>query len=145
VHTEQARHKIDEEQLAIDASAAASASTAKWQVTIDNGDDAAVPLQSVALQMVERDLCMGPGDDATLYYGDPALSAPRYDYAALFQHEEDAATLVLGPEQSNPLYQPRPDERPITERYPALLWIAMILVIALLAGIALRSAKRAEV
>lgn len=145
VHTEQAGHKINEEQLTISTFAVPSASTAEWTVTIDNGDDAPVPLQSVALQMLERDICVGSGDDATLYYGDSALSAPRYDYAALFQHQEDAAASVLGPEQSNPLYQPRPDERPISERYPALLWFAIILVIALLAGIALRLARRTEV
>jgi hypothetical protein len=50
----------------------------------------------------------------------------------------------FGPEEPNPAHQARPDGRPFTERHPALLWIALILVIAMLGGIALRSAKPAE-
>jgi len=45
-------------------------------------------------------------------------------------------------EQMNAAYEPRPDERPFTERHPALLWAALVAVIALLGGIALRSVKR---
>lgn len=38
----------------------------------------------------------------------------------------------------------RPNTRPFTEKHPAFLWIALIAVIALLGGIALRSAKHPE-
>ncbi|HTP25185.1 MAG TPA: hypothetical protein VMK12_05915, partial [Anaeromyxobacteraceae bacterium] len=84
------------------------------------------------------------GGKYVLYYGDPALSAPRYDYATLFTEEPGAARATLGPELENPEYRPRPDERPFTERHPALLWVALVLVIALLGGIALRSAKQVQ-
>ena len=68
--------------------------------------------------------------------------APRYDYSELFTAQTDAAQAAAGPEQPNPAYQPRPDTRPFTERHPAMLWIVLIAVIALLGGIALRSQKQ---
>ncbi len=92
--------------------------------------------------MLERDLCFDASAGAryTLYYGDPALAAPNYDYAKLFMPQSNAARATAGPEQLNPKYQPRPDERPFTERHPALLWLVLALVVVLLAAIALRSA-----
>ncbi len=75
------------------------------------------------------------------FYGDPALTSPHYDYAALFIPRADALPATLGPEQQNPTYQPRPDDRPFTEKHPALLWVSLVAVIALLGGIALRSTK----
>jgi hypothetical protein len=94
--------------------------------------------------MLQRNLCFeasGSGQYALLY-GDPALTAARYDYATLFAPQTDAAQAVAGPEQRNPEYRPRPDQRPLTERYPGLLWGALVIVIAILALIAFRSAKR---
>jgi hypothetical protein len=101
--------------------------------------------ESVRLEMLERTLCFEGADDAryTLFYGDPALTAPHYDYATLFAPKTDASQTAAGPEQRNPEYQSRPDERPFTEKHPGLLWAVLIVVIALLGGIALQSAKRA--
>ncbi len=144
VHRLQNGLRIDEERLTIDAPVAVLDKAAKWTVTIDNGDDPPLPVQSVRLQMMQRSLCFeaaGAGQ-YTLFYGDPALTAARYDYATLFTPQKDAAQATAGPEQPNPEYQPRPDQRPLTERYPALLWGALVVVIAVLAGIAFRSAKR---
>ena len=94
--------------------------------------------------MLERKLCFEAAGAAryTLYYGDPALAAPQYDYATFYTAQADAAQANAGPEEPNPIYQPRPDERPFTERHPALLWSALVLVIVLLGGIALRAAKQ---
>jgi hypothetical protein len=144
VHSVQNGHRIDEEHLAIDAPLAQFDSPAKWTITIDNGDDAPLKLDSVRLQMLERDLCFessGSGS-ATLYFGDAALSAPRYDYATLFARQADAAAAAAGPEQMNAQFELRPDERPFTEKHPALLWAALVLVIALLGAVAFGSAKR---
>ena len=144
VHRVENGLRIDEERLEIDAPLAILDKPAKWVVAIDNGDDPPLPVQSVRLQMLQRNLCFeaaGTGQ-YTLYYGDPALTAARYDYATLFTPQKDAAQATAGPEQRNPEYQPRPDQRPLTERYPALLWGALVVVIAVLAGIAFRSAKR---
>jgi hypothetical protein len=145
VHRVQNGHRIDEERLAVETPAAVSSMPARWTVSIDNGDDTPLTIQAVRLEMRQRTLCFeaaGTGQ-YTLFYGDPALTVARYDYAALFTPQADAAQGSAGPEQSNPEYRPRPDQRPFSERYPGLLWGALVAVIALLAGIAFRSAKRA--
>ena len=144
VHSAQNGHRIDEERLTIDAPRAEFETQAKWTIVIDNGDDAPLDVQLVRLQMLERDLCFEAAGSGSyvLYYGDPALAAPRYDYAALFSPQTDAAKAAAGTESANAAYQPRPDERPFTEKHPALLWAALILVIALLGAIAFGSVKR---
>ncbi len=147
VHGDQNGHRIDEERLAIDAPLVDTAfdldSPTKWTITIDNGDDAPLSLSSVKLQMLERKLCFESVAHVayTLYYGDSALASPRYDYATLFTPQATATAATLGPEQANPAYQARPDDRPFTEKHPALMWVALIAVIALLGGVALRSPR----
>jgi hypothetical protein len=136
-------HRIDEESLAIDAPRTSFNANSKWTVTIDNGDDSPLKPASIRLLMLERDVCFDavPGGAYMLYYGDSALSPPRYDYASLFALQADATHAVAGPEQANPEYQLRPDDRPFTEKHPALLWGALALVICVLGAIALRTAK----
>jgi len=144
VHSVQNGHRIDEEHLAIDAPLAQFDTPAKWTITIDNGDDAPLKVDSVRLQMLERDLCFESSGAAstTLYFGDAALAAPRYDYATLFAQQPGAAKATAGPEQANAAFEPRPDQRPFTEKHPALLWVALVVVIALLGFIALGSASK---
>ena len=144
VHGVHEGRRIDNEQLAIELGGTTVPVTSRWTVKISNGDDLPLPLRIVRLQMRKRSLCFDamPGSAYTLYYGDPALSAPQYDYASLFQPDKDAAQATLGPEKANPQFKPRPDERPFTEKHPALLWIALVIVVAALGGIALRSARR---
>ena len=138
VHNIQNGRKIDEERLTVDAPWTGFATAAKWTVTIDNGDDAPLALERVRLQMLERKLCFEAAAKAgyALFYGDPALTAPHYDYATLFTPQADASLAAVGTEKPNPGYQPRPDERPFTEKHPALLWVALIAVVALLGGLA---------
>ncbi|HEV2273215.1 MAG TPA: DUF3999 family protein [Acidobacteriaceae bacterium] len=145
LHSVQSGHRIDEERLFIETRRAGLATPARWTITIDNGDDAAL-LPAVRLEMLERDLCFeaAGGGRYTLFYGDPALAAPRYDYAALFPAQANASQIAAGPEQQNPEYRSRPDQRPFTERHPALLWVALAGVIVLLGAIALEAAKRTK-
>jgi hypothetical protein len=146
IHSLQSGHRIDEEHLAIDVSWADSSSPTKWTIAIDNGDDAPLILESVELQMQARSLCFDAQANGSyeLYYGDAALTAPQYDYAKLFTPQANAAEIAAGPEQANSVYQPRPDERPFTEKHPALLWVALAAVIVLLGAIALRSVKATQ-
>ncbi|HEY1808970.1 MAG TPA: DUF3999 family protein [Acidobacteriaceae bacterium] len=144
LHATQNGQRIDEERLAVDAPSADFGDDAtRWTVTIDNGDDVPLTLQTVQLEMAERKLCFdaAPGAIYMMMYGDAALTAPRYDYATLFSPEARAAVAALGPEQANPEYSTRPDTRPFTERHPVLLWLALILVIIVLGGVALKTAK----
>lgn len=145
LHGNQNGHRIDEERLAIDAPRVDFETPAKWTVAIDNGDDEPLTMKSVRLEMLQRSLCFDAAANThyALFYGDSALTAPRYDYAKLFVPQADTASATAGPEQPNSTYQPRPDMRPFTEKHPALLWIALVAVIALLGWIALRSHRRA--
>jgi hypothetical protein len=146
VHKIQDGKRIDEEHLAVNSPREDFDSPSKWTVTIENGDDVPVTLRSVRLEMLERTLCFDAAANAgyTLYYGDPALDAPRYDYATLFAPQANPARAVAAAEQLNPAWQPRPDQRPFTEKHPALLWIALIAVILLLGAIALNTKKSAQ-
>ena len=143
VHRLQDGHRIDEERLTLTAQSTTFESPTKWTVVIENGDDAPIQLGSVRLEMLERNLCFEASGGAayTLYYGDAALAAPRYDYASLFTAQVNPARAKAGPEKANADFQARPDSRPFTERHPILLWIALGLVILLLGTVALRSAK----
>ena len=147
VHKVQDGKRIDEERLALETPREVFDAPSRWTVTITNGDDMPLSLQSVRLEMLERTLCFDAtaGASYVLRYGDRALAAPQYDYARLFTAQANAIRATVGPEQLNPAWQPRPDERPFTERHPILLWVALVLVIALLAAIAFKSLKRAPV
>ncbi|HLY97458.1 MAG TPA: hypothetical protein VKT33_00170, partial [Candidatus Angelobacter sp.] len=76
-----------------------------------------------------------------LYYGDDKLDEPVYDYAKLFQAEANATQAQLGPEQTNTAYTGRPDERPWSDKHPAVLWIAIVAAVLVLGVMALRSMK----
>jgi hypothetical protein len=142
VRSVQEGRRIEEQRLTIDASGPALESAATWKVIVDNGDDPPLHFDSVRMEMIERDLCFDAAAGSyALYYGDPALTAPSYDYARLFAFDPHAARLTLAPEQPNAAWRPRPDARPFTERHPALLWVALVLVVVVLGAIALRSAR----
>lgn len=145
VHSMQAGHRIDEERLTVSAPEADFDDPTKWTITIDNHDDTPIQLTSVRLEILERNVCFdaAAGDVYTLFYGDSALAAPVYDYATLFVLQQNAVAAKLGAETANPAYQPRPDDRPFTEKHPALLWIALVLVVGLLGAVAFRSFKAA--
>jgi hypothetical protein len=112
-------------------------------VAIDNGDDTPLPITAVRLEMRQRKICFDTAStqQVTLFYGDPALTAPQYDYARLFTPSDAMHAAQMGPEQLNTTYRDRPDARPLTDRHPHLLWIALLAVVCVLAIIAIRSAR----
>ncbi len=114
-----------------------------FRLTIENGDDPPLRILGVQVYSTERRIYFDPRGNSTLrlYYGDPRLAAPTYDYAKLFSEPEDAPRAELGPGTHNAAYTGRPDERPWTEKHPAVLWTAMILAVAGLGGLALRGLK----
>jgi hypothetical protein len=145
VHLTQTGRDIHQQQLSIPATLGSNLqSPATAEVAVENGDDAPLPLTAVHLEMRERKLCFDAptAEPLTLFYGDPALTAPQYDYARLFSTAGAIHTAKLGPQQTNPTYRPRPDSRPITERHPDLLWIALLAVVCSLAVVAIRASKR---
>ena len=112
-------------------------------VTVENGDDPALPIEEVRPLSVERRLYFDPKGKSSLqlYYGDPKLEPPSYDYAKFFQQAADAAVAQLGTPQANPKFTGRPDDRPWSERNSYVLWIAMVLAVIVLGGLALKGLK----
>ena len=76
-----------------------------------------------------------------LYYGNPRLGSPSYDYGKFFQQSADAPIAQLAPAEPNSQFTGLPDDRPWSERHNGVLWIAMLIAIALLGGLALRGFK----
>lgn len=142
VHMVRSGQKIDSDNYDVSFSAVGHKTI---KVIIDNGDDPPLKIKSARLQQLEHRLYFdAPASGAlTLYYGDEKLDPPVYDYAKLFLLAKDAAPAQLGAEQANAAYTGRPDERPWTERHPAVLWIAIVAAVLILGAIALRSMKTA--
>ncbi|HEY0263192.1 MAG TPA: hypothetical protein VGC07_01595 [Granulicella sp.] len=138
---------IHQEQLTMPATIGANLQQdAEVTVAIDNGNDEPIPLSAVRLEMRERKLCF-PAIATTpvLFYGDPALDAPVYDFARLLSLARGIHPASLGPEQLNPAYRLRPPPpRALTERYPQLLWVALLIVVGLLGAVALSSARHMQ-
>jgi hypothetical protein len=144
VHLTQSGREIRQQQLTVPATLGSNMqSAATVEVAIDNGNDTPLPITAIRLEMRQRQLCFNAPtpQPLTLYYGDPALTVPQYDYARLFSPTGEIHTAQLGPEQLNPAYRDRPDQRPLTERRPHLLWIVLLAVICILAIVAIRSSK----
>jgi Protein of unknown function (DUF3999) len=118
-------------------------SAAEVEIAIHNGDDQPLPISAVRLEMRQRRLCFSASSTAslTLFYGDPALLAPEYDFARTVLLTNQTPEARVGPEQRNPVYTERRDTRPATERHPELVWVAFLAVICILAVIAIRSSR----
>jgi hypothetical protein len=144
VHLTQAGREIHQQQLSLPATLGSNMqSAATVEVAIDNGNDTPLPIAAIRLEMRQRKICFDApnAQPMTLFYGDPALTAPQYDYARLFSPSREIHTAQLSPEQLNPAYRDRPDQRPLTERRPHLLWIVLLAVICILTVVAIRSSK----
>jgi len=144
IHMVRGGQKIDSEDQDVDFYDNGQESGLKIiKVVIHNGDDPPLKLTDASLQQLERRLYFDAptGGQLTLYYGDEKLERPVYDYAKLFQRAKAAAAAQLGPEAPNAAYTGRPDDRPWSERHPAVLWITIIAAVAVLGAIALRSIR----
>jgi Protein of unknown function (DUF3999) len=142
VHMVRQGQKIDSDDYDVSFSAVGHK---EIKIIIDNGDDPPLKIKSARLQQLEHRLyfdapASGP---LTLYYGDEKLEPPVYDYAKLFLLAKDVAPAQLGAEQANAAFTGRPDERPWTEKHPAVLWIAIVAAVLILGAIAVRSMKTA--
>jgi hypothetical protein len=120
-----------------------SGSYSQIRINVDNGDNPALPLNAVQALALERRIYFDPHGKSTLrlYYGDPELSSPIYDYARFFHLDPYPAPAELGPGTHNQQYAGRPDERPWSERHTAILWSAMIAAVLVLAVLALRGLR----
>jgi hypothetical protein len=142
IHIVRAGEKIDSDDHEVNVSVRDGNSLA---VIVVNGDDPPLPIKSAHLEQQERRLYFEPPSAAnlTLYYGDEKLGPPVYDYAKFFQQQPEAAQAQLRVEQQNAKYARRPDDRPWSDRHPAVLWIAIVGAVLVLAGLALKSMRTA--
>ena len=140
VHMERNGQKIDTEQTSLDLRGNIQGAL---KIIIHNGDDVPLKITGARLQQYERRIYFDAdaGIQPKLYYGDAQLDAPVYDYAKLFQKNTNADQKQLGAEEVNAAFTGRPDDRPWSERHPAVLWLAIIAAVLILGGVALRSMK----
>ncbi len=141
IHMVRGGNKIDSEQQSVGLSA-----TGKTLIVIIyNGDDLPLKLKGARLQHHVRRVYFdgAASSPLALYYGDEKLESPIYDYAKLFQQDKNAVPAQLGGEVMNAAYAGRPDDRPWSERHPAVLWIAIVAAVLALGAVALRSMKTA--
>ncbi len=146
IHRVEDGQRVDVERLTVDTNGAPADTAATWHIAVENGDDAPLPLAAIELQMRERDLCFdsaGGSAPLILHYGGRGYHAPQYDYQRLFTPAEHPVRASLGPEAENAGFQPAADSRPFSERHPALLWAGLLLSMAVLGAVALRSARAA--
>jgi hypothetical protein len=120
-----------------------SRGSSQLKITVDNGDNPPLTILGVQLLSVERRVYFDPQGNSSLrlYYGDPKLGSPVYDYPRFFKADAAAAQAELGPGAQNPEYRGRPDDRPWSERHQAVMWLAMLLAVAVLAVLAIRGLK----
>ena len=142
VHMQRNGQKIDTERTSIDLRGSTQGAL---KVIIHNGDDVPLKITAVRLQQYERRIYFDAdsGAQPKLYYGDAKLEAPVYDYAKLFQKDANAGQISFAAEEVNAAYTGRPDDRPWSERHPAMLWAAIIAAVLIMGSIALRSMKGA--
>lgn len=136
VHMVRHGQKIDSEQTTLDLD---GMTPEILKAIVHNGDDPPLKITGVHLQQYQRRIYFNSFSAFRLYYGDEKLYGPEYDYAKLFQKDARAVQAELGSEQTNTAYTGRPDERPWSERHPALLWIAVIAAVLVLGTMALKS------
>ncbi|HLY98447.1 MAG TPA: DUF3999 family protein [Candidatus Angelobacter sp.] len=147
IHMVRLGEKIDSEQSQIEFSTEGQGTV---RIVIHNGDDQPLKITGARLEQFERRVYfdVNPSVAAALaatpivaYYGDEKVGPPEYDYGKLFQKDSHALAASWGKERANPGYTERPDERPWSERNPALLWVAIIAAVVVLGAIALRSLR----
>jgi hypothetical protein len=140
IHMNRNGQRIDVEQPWLDVG---GTGPGPFKIIVHNGDDAPLKLTGVHLQQYERRIYFDsePGASLSLYYGDEKLGPPIYDYAKLFQRDPSAEQVQLSAEEQNAAFSGRPDDRPWSERHPAVLWASIIAAVMILGGIALRSMK----
>ena len=141
IHLVRGGQKIDSEQHEV-AFSASGQKTIK--LIVHNGDDPPLKISGARLQQLERRVYFdAPAASLVLYYGDAKLDAPIYDYAKLFVRDKSATAAQLAPETANAAHTGRPDDRPWSEKNPALLWIVIVAAVLILGAVAISSLRRA--
>ena len=143
IHMVRNGQKVDVEQTSLEVRGASQGTV---RAIIHNGDDMPLRITGERVEQYERRIYFdaASGAEYRLYYGDDKLEPPVYDFSKLFQKDPAANEAQLAAQEANPEYAGRPDDRPWSDRHPAVLWAAIIVAVLMLGGIALRSMRFAK-
>ncbi len=135
--------ELEDETLSLPATLGANLQrAAEVEVSIENGDQASLPVHAVLLEMRRRSLCFeANGQPVELFYGDSGLGAPAESYVPKAASVTSVHTVLLGPEERNPIARSRPEEGGMTERDPRLVGLLVMGVVCVLAVAAFRTGK----
>jgi len=113
-----------------------------WRVTVLDRDDPPIDDLAVSLMQNRRYVVFrtAGGGSYRLVYGNPRAEAPEYEIAELTSRDALATARLaeLGAERANAAWT---SSEPFTERHPALMWAMLVLAIAVLGGLALKSLR----
>ena len=113
-----------------------------WRVAILDRDDAPIDDLGVSFLRNVRYLVLRaqPERSYRLIYGNPKAEAPEYEIVRIIGREQQATAPVagLGEEVTNAGWV---SGAPFTERHPVLLWIALGLAVAVVAGLAFKTLR----
>jgi hypothetical protein len=114
----------------------------RWRITVNNGNDEAIADLVPTLLTVPRRVVFRAesGQSYRLLYGQPRAQMPHYDLSRLTDTRmiERAAPATLGAQEENGAWI---DPTPWTERYDAVLWVALAAAALLLAVAAARALR----
>ncbi len=108
------------------------------RVVVFNEDNRPLTFSSsVSMRGIVRNVIFEalPNHTYSLYYGNPSVAAPRYDLARLFKYieSENLPGAELRAAEVNTFYvAPPPPVIPFTERFPYLLNIALVILVAII-------------
>ena len=144
VHLTRSGASIDLHRLTAPAILGANLQTAaEVEVAIENGDAPPLPIASISLETRQRQLCFvaRSSDPLTLFYGDPQLDPPQYDFARQFRPDPTVHLALPGREQPNPRFEPRRQADFLHRRHPRSTYLGLILATCFVGLFLLRSKK----
>lgn len=112
IHLARGGNLVDTESLAVDLP---NEGFGPFKIVIQNGDDPPVKIIAAKAYFNERRLYFDPGGrtDLSLYYGNPRVAAPIYEYSRDFHQDKNAAVDTLGLDMRNPGLGPPPRKLPV--------------------------------
>lgn len=112
------------------------------KIIIEDKDDPTLHISNIDVLGIPKKITFRaePNEKYCLYFGNPKAKDPSYDIEELFYYldPESLAMWHLDEVTENPDYVPPKDETPFTEKYPWIIWGAIILMILVLGTIILR-------
>ena len=120
------------------------ASARYWRLTVENGNDAPLPVAVIRLNTTPRHLIFEqqPGRSYSLIYGQERARAAKYDLGERMDEEQRRLAVPgkLGPEEVNADWV---DPRPWTETHEVFLWGALLIAVLAIGFTAIQSMRRA--